>query len=60
MSTDTGSNYNVTKTTTSFDAYHDEADTATALTYQTGFDLAQSTAFQMISALQLEVVQMKI
>ena len=49
MSTDSGSNYNVTKTTTSFVAYHDEADTTTALTYSAGTDLAQSTAFQIIS-----------
>jgi hypothetical protein len=46
MSTDSGSNYNVTKTTTVFRAYHDEADTATALEYQSGQDLAQSTSFQ--------------
>ena len=51
MSTDSGSNYNVTKTTTVFYAYHDEADTATALTYDTGEDLAQSTAFKDISRL---------
>ena len=45
-SVDTGSNYNVTKTTTHFRAYHDEADTGTALTYDAGSDLAQSTSFQ--------------
>ncbi len=49
MSTDAGSNYNVTKTTTWFYAYHDEGDTATALTYATANDLAQSTSFQIIS-----------
>jgi hypothetical protein len=49
LSTDGGSNYNVTKTTTVFTAYHDEADTATSLTYDTGADLAQSTAFQSLS-----------
>ena len=49
MSTDSGSNYNVTKTTTSFNAYHDEADTATNLGYQTDEDLAQSTDFQMLN-----------
>jgi hypothetical protein len=48
MSTDSGSNYNVTKTTTSFYAYHNEADTATGLTYDTGLDLAQSTAYQSL------------
>jgi len=45
-STDSGSNYNVTKTTTVFSAYHDEADSATDLGYRSGEDLAQSTAFQ--------------
>jgi hypothetical protein len=49
FSTDGGSNYNVTKTTTAFRAYHDEADTATVLQYQTGDDLAQSTSFQKLS-----------
>ena len=48
MSTDSGSNYNVTKTTTNFRAIHDEGDTTTALTYETGYDLAQSTAFQAL------------
>ncbi len=48
MSADSGSNYNVTKTTTNFVAYHDEADTATGLTYDTSTDLAQSTDFQII------------
>jgi hypothetical protein len=49
MSTDSGSNYNVTKTTTIFYAYHDEADTATSLNYVTSSDLAQSTAFKEIA-----------
>jgi hypothetical protein len=31
LSTDGGSNYNVTKTTTSFEAYHNESDSATNL-----------------------------
>jgi hypothetical protein len=50
FSTDSGSNYNVTKTTTWFQAYHSEDDSATALTYNTSLDLAQSTAFQVMSA----------
>jgi hypothetical protein len=50
LSTDSGSNYNVTKTTTVFNAYHLENDTLTALTYRTGEDLAQSTNFKIISA----------
>ena len=49
MSTDAGSNYNVTKTTTYFRAAHDEADTFTGLNYRTDEDLAQSTGFQTIS-----------
>jgi hypothetical protein len=49
LSTDSGSNYNVTKTTTYFRAAHDEADTFTGLNYRTDEDLAQSTGFQMIS-----------
>jgi len=48
-SVDTGSNYNVTKTTTHFSAYHYESDAYTGLGYNTAYDLAQSTAFQVIS-----------
>ena len=48
MSTDSGSNYNVTKTTTAFRAYHDETDTATALEYHAASDLAQSTSYQRL------------
>jgi len=44
FSTDGGSNYNVTKTTTYFQAEHDEGDTTTGLSYNTNFDLAQSTS----------------
>jgi hypothetical protein len=50
LSSDSGSNYNVTKTTTLFQAYHNEADSATALTYRVDDDLAQSTSFQYLSA----------
>jgi hypothetical protein len=50
MSTDSGSNYNVTKTTTSFWAYHNEAGTDSLLEYNAGRDLAQSTAFQPLTA----------
>jgi len=46
FSTDNGSNYNVTKTTTFFRAYQNEAGTDTALEYQAANDLAQSTSFQ--------------
>jgi len=44
-STNNGSSYGVTMTTTKFHAVHDEANTTTALSYQTAQDLAQSTAF---------------
>ncbi len=47
-STDSGSNYNVTKTTTMFRAIHNEADNDTELGYDTGGDLAQSTNFQSL------------
>jgi hypothetical protein len=46
LSTDSGSNYNVTKTSTYFYALHLENDSATGLSYDTSQDLAQSTAFQ--------------
>jgi hypothetical protein len=46
LSTDGGSSYNVTKTTTAFAPFHNEADTDTGLSYSTANDLAQSTAFQ--------------
>ena len=49
MSTDGGSNYNVTKTTTVFDGYNQEVGGTSALEYNSGFDLAQSTAFQNLS-----------
>jgi hypothetical protein len=45
-STDSGSNYNVTKTTTYFLAENDEAVGGGSLSYQTARDLAQSTGFQ--------------
>jgi len=46
-SIDNGSNYNVTKTTTSFDSAHKEDDTDTGFGYGASRDLAQSTADQM-------------
>ena len=48
MSTDGGSNYNVTKTTTYIEAYHNEADSVTGLGYAASKDLAQSTSFQRL------------
>lgn len=47
-STDGGSNYNVTKTTSYFLAYHTENDSGTALQYYANRDLAQSTSAQQI------------
>ena len=49
MSVDTGSNYNVTKTTSSFGAYQNEAGNSTTLSYNTDNDLAQSTDFQPLA-----------
>ena len=49
-STDSGSNYNVTMTTTFFQAQHSEAGSGTALSYKTGADQAQGTSFQQLSA----------
>ena len=49
MSADSGSNYNVTKTTTAFRAFHNEAGNDTNLSYHTGEDLAQGTGFQSIA-----------
>ena len=49
MSTDSGSNYNVTKTTTDFRAIHKEDGSGGALEYRTSEDLAQSTAFQLLA-----------
>jgi hypothetical protein len=45
FSTDGGSSYNVTKTTTFFTAEHAENGSSASLGYRTGGDLAQSTAF---------------
>ena len=47
-STDSGSNYNVTKTTTYFFSYHNEIDSDVGLVYGADHDLAQSTAFQIV------------
>jgi hypothetical protein len=46
FSIDGGSNYNVTKTTTAFRAFHSEDGGSTGFGYRTGDDLAQSTDFQ--------------
>jgi hypothetical protein len=47
--TTNGSDFNTTMTTTWFQAYHDEADSSTNLSYVTGEDQAQGTSFQSLS-----------
>ena len=49
LSTDGGSNYNVTKTSSYFRAWHSEAGDDTNLRYETGSDLAQGTGFQSLT-----------
>ena len=49
LSADAGSNYNVTKTTTFFQAYHIENGTDSGLSYQTARDLAQATGAQYLT-----------
>ena len=46
VSIDSGSNYNVAKTTTTFRSGHNETDTTTQLSYVDAYDLAQGTGFQ--------------
>tara|TARA_B100000524_G_scaffold218548_1_gene115007 strand:+ start:488 stop:1117 length:630 start_codon:yes stop_codon:yes gene_type:complete len=49
FSDDTSSHsYDLTKTGSSFVAWHDEADTATSLQYRTAYDLAQGTGIQAL------------
>ena len=46
---DGSSAYDATKTTTFFRAYHDEGDSATTLSYETGDDVAQGTGVQKLA-----------
>ena len=48
-SIDGGSNYNVSITSTWFEAYHDEGDTGTSLAYNTSRDQANGTSLQFIN-----------
>ena len=48
-STDNGSTYATSITSTWFESYHDEADTGTSLAYNTGRDQANGTALQFIN-----------
>jgi len=50
LSTDSGSNYNVTKTTSQFRTQHFEDDSSTILSYDPSTDLAQSTGEQILTA----------
>ena len=49
-SIDAGSNYNVTKTTTVFNANHAEDDSSAELAYWAGIDIAQGTGYQALTA----------
>jgi hypothetical protein len=54
LSTDGGSNYNVTKTTTAFRTYQYETNALNyELAYQTGSDLAQSSSYQSLGTSNL-------
>jgi hypothetical protein len=48
LSSDGGSSYNVTKTTTLFVTYHSEADDATTLQYDDSRDMAQGTGYAIL------------
>ena len=50
FSTDSGSNYNVAKTTTFFVAYNAESESSSGLTYIDSLDIAQGTGFIDIGA----------
>tara|TARA_B110000285_G_scaffold142380_1_gene159154 strand:- start:23 stop:640 length:618 start_codon:yes stop_codon:yes gene_type:complete len=50
LSIDSGSNYNVAKTSTVFVAYNAEADNDRAIEYSPGQDLAQGTGFQNLAS----------
>jgi len=49
FSTDSGSNYNVTKTTTAFNSYQGEAGDGAGIYYDAGRDLAQGTGIQFLT-----------
>lgn len=49
ISSNGGSNYNVTKTSTSFETFHNESDSETSLNYIGVNDLAQSTGDQKLN-----------
>ena len=49
FSTDSGSTYATTITSTNFRSYHTESDSTAVLAYNSGEDLAQSTSFQHLT-----------
>jgi len=49
LSIDSGSNYNVTMTTTTFNSIHAESGSESGLSYQSGLDQAQGTSFQNLT-----------
>mgnify|MGYP003135675380 CR=1 FL=1 len=49
LSADSGSNYNVEKTSTLFQIAHNEADSTAAMGYESGHDLANGTGDQKIA-----------
>ena len=53
-SIDTGSNYNVAKTSTAFGAIHTEDDSSPSLSYVGGSDLAQGTGVQRLTTGELD------
>ena len=55
FSADGGSNYNVTKTTTNFEAYHNEAGNDTSLNYSASGDLAQGTGTQHLTGVSASI-----
>ena len=50
LSVDGGSNYNVTKTTTTFRSLHFEDDSLSGNEYRTAYDLAQSTDYAFLES----------
>jgi hypothetical protein len=55
FSADGGSNYNVTKTTTNFEAYHNEAGNDASLNYSASGDLAQGTGTQHLTGVSASI-----
>ena len=51
FSVDTGSNYNVAKTSTNFESYHNEAGDDVATNYSASGDLAQGTGVQHLTGI---------